>query len=132
MVRRGHAGPAALLALAASFTTGCLGGTLLPSSRGTTRVDSIPSGATVIVMGQVVGTTPVEVPDRLIFPTDFLSSQAELYGRIVLERTGCERAVRSIDLEAANAGIDVELVCESASPPATTPAAPATAPAHEG
>ncbi|MEZ4332131.1 MAG: PEGA domain-containing protein [Myxococcota bacterium] len=83
----------------------------MASSRGTTHVDSRPSGADVFVMGQRVGRTPVDVEDRLVFPVHYPSSLAALYGRIVLERPGCDRIVRTVGLSAANEGLVVDLDC---------------------
>lgn len=77
----------------------------------------------MFVMGEHVGTTPLEIEDRLIFPVQYPSSKAALYGRIVLERTGCERAVRRVDLAAANEGMMViELECADSMPPEAPPA----------
>jgi hypothetical protein len=111
LVRRTVRPGLAVVALVSLVGTACLGGSLVASSRGTTRVESVPSGAEVFVMGERLGTTPLEVEDRLIFPVSYPSTKAELYGRVVLQREGCEAVARLVDLRAANEGLVVELVC---------------------
>lgn len=108
-----RAGVCRIAALAGTALLGgaCLAGSLVTSSRGTTHVDSRPSGADVFVMGEHVGRTPLDVEDRSIFPVHYPPSLAALYGRIVLERPGCDRVVRTVDLRAANEGIVVDLHC---------------------
>lgn len=96
---------------AAGLATACLGGSLLASSGSTTRVESVPPGAEVFVMGESLGVTPLEVDDRLVFPVDYPRDRADLYGKIVLRKEGCETVVRSLDLRAANEGIVEELHC---------------------
>jgi hypothetical protein len=83
----------------------------LPSSRGTTRVDSIPSGAEVFVMGNRVGTTPLEVEDARVYPVQYPSELAPLYGKLVLRHPGCEELVQNLDLRAANEGVVAHLGC---------------------
>lgn len=99
--------------VAALVHAGCIGGRLLAPSSGVTRVDSIPQGAEVFVMGESVGVTPLEIEDRLIYPVSYPAARAALYGRVVLEHAGCERTSRPIDLAAANDGVVVELRCEA-------------------
>jgi hypothetical protein len=62
-------------------------------------------------MGVLVGKTPLEVEDRLVFPVAYPRDKADLYGKIVLRHEGCETVVRSLDLRASNEGLVVELDC---------------------
>lgn len=110
------------------LATACLGGSLLASSRDTTRVESNPPGAEVYVMGERLGTTPLEVEDRLVYPVHYPREKAELYGRIELRKDGCETTVRALDLRASNEGLVVELRCAETPP---TPLAPGGGPLSE-
>lgn len=111
------------IALAVVVQAGCLGGSIVASSRGVTRVDSIPQGAQVFVMGERVGVTPVEIEDRLIFPVTYPAERAALYGRVVLEHEGCEPTSRAIDLTATNEGTTIELSCDASAATSSDPPA---------
>jgi hypothetical protein len=126
-------------AAAAAFSAGgCLGGSLFVSGSGSTRVESVPTGAEVYVMGERLGTTPLDVADARLFPVHYPRELSDLYGKVVLRHPGCEELVRAVDLQAANEGISASLVCgdtdadgdrPSAEAPADRAAAPPTRPA---
>ncbi len=92
----------------------CLGGRLVASSSGSTRVESVPAGAEVFAMGERLGTTPLDVEDARVFPVHYPRELAPVYGKIVLRHPGCEDLVRDLDLRAANEGIVAQLACPGA------------------
>jgi len=103
----------------------------MPSSSSTTRVESIPSGAEVFAMGSRVGTTPLEVEDTRVYPVQYSSELAPLYGKLVLRHPGCDELVQNLDLRAANEGVVAHLVCGGAdrhadAPPTNSPDAART------
>jgi hypothetical protein len=106
-----------------------MGGSPVVSSSGSTHVDSIPSGAEVFVLGERLGTTPLDVPDARIFPIHYPRELSGLYGKVVLRHPGCEELVRAVDLRATNQGISAQLACAHAAGPGDGGgAAPAAAP----
>lgn len=50
------------------------------------KVDSVPTGAEVYVMGDKVGVTPLEISRKDVFPNTYPSNKESLYGRIILKR----------------------------------------------
>jgi hypothetical protein len=110
--RRARIGTRAAVVFASALTlSGCLGGSLLPSSRSTTHVDSVPSGAEVLAMGERLGITPLEVDDASVYPVSYPREKASLYGKLVLRHPGCEDFEQALTLEAANRGVVAKLVC---------------------
>lgn len=82
-----------------------------------TPVESSPSGAEVFVMGERVGTTPLELDDSLAFPLSYPPERRALYGKVVLRHEGCEEWQAPLSVKAARYGIVAELDCE----PGVTP-----------
>lgn len=113
MTRRRLAG-GVLDLLALAMLSAC-GGVLFPSSRGTTHVESVPSGAEVFVMGERVGVTPLELEDARAFPMRYSPEQRALYGRVVLRKEGCREYVVPLSVEALNHGIVAQLDCGGSS-----------------
>jgi hypothetical protein len=105
---------------------GCLGGSPLVSGGGSTRVESVPSGAEVFVMGERLGITPLAVADARIFPIQYPRELSALYGKVLLRHPGCEDLVRAIDLRATNEGLNGILACGGAAEPSDR-GAPASA-----
>ena len=99
------------------------------------RVDSVPGGAEVFVIGELIGTTPLTLSERDIYPNWYPDEQAHLYGMVVLRKAGCAEHARRIGLDDIEAGIEVRLDCgrhavAEVQPPVSEPA-PAAAPAAD-
>jgi hypothetical protein len=122
-------GTVGLLALALALGSGCGGAALFPSSDGRTRVDSVPDGADVFVMGERLGATPLDLDDARAFPLRYPAEQRALYGKVVLRHEGCREYVAPLSVDAANHGIVAELDCDE--PGAAGVSAPSAAPAGE-
>jgi hypothetical protein len=96
------------------------------------RVESVPGGAEVFVIGGRIGTTPLTLSERDIYPNWYPDDQAHLYGTIVLRMAGCREYARRVGLDDIEAGIEARLDCgqdtvAEAQPPPPGPA-PAAAP----
>ena len=92
------------------------------------KVDSVPVGASVLVMGEVMGQTPMSLRKREVFPHLFAPQNQHLYGHIKLTYPGCEPFVTSVSSDIVSNGLKARLNCDN--PPPLTPAQPAkTSPA---
>ena len=90
---------------------GCSGTTLFTSSK-YVHVTSEPPGATVYVMGDLVGETPLEIDQRDLFPTVYDQSKQDVYGTILFKKRGCEDSNQPVGMNAGATGIKAKLVCE--------------------
>lgn len=91
------------------------------------RVDSVPGGAEVFTIGGRVGTTPLTLSERDIYPNWYPDAQAQLYGMIVLRKAGCAEYTRRVGREDIARGIEAQLDCGQdevvpLTPPAAEPA----------
>lgn len=93
---------------------GC-SGTAFVSSSETVPVTSEPSGATVYVMGDLLGETPLVINQRDLFPTVYDQSKQDIYGTILFKKTGCEDHSQPVGMHAGATGINAKLVCEEES-----------------
>ncbi|MEN8178957.1 MAG: PEGA domain-containing protein [Pseudomonadota bacterium] len=90
---------------------GC-SGTAFVSSGQAVSVTTEPPGATVYVMGDPVGNTPLEISQRDIFPTVYDQSKQDIYGTILFKKRGCEDLIHPVGMN-VGAGIKVKLDCGS-------------------
>ncbi len=75
------------------------------------KVDSVPSGAEVYVMGDKVGVTPLEISRKDVFPNTYPGNKESLYGRIMLRKEGCSDYTRTVSGEITNSGLHAKLDC---------------------
>ncbi len=108
---------AAALAL---LVSGTLGAQALQV--GTLRVESVPSGADVELIGGKVGITPLTVIERDIYPNNYPDARADLYGTVTLRHAGCEPLRHRVTLSDLKQDLHLRLDCT------TTPAQPALPP----
>jgi len=108
------------LALVPLLITGCSGG-LGKGLPDTIAVQSEPPGAAVIVMGQELGTTPLAIPVKTVFPAAYAPELEAHYGRIMMKKSGCSDYVTTVDGNVLGRGLKVQLECTAtaAAPPAT-------------
>lgn len=106
--------------------TGLAGCTGLGSIAGndTLSIESTPPEATVFVMEEAVGKTPIELSQQTLFPSTYAPDKQHLYGQVILRKPGCEDHEARISSSAIARGLQVTLKCgEVAKQVATTPSA---------
>ncbi|MDH5785120.1 MAG: hypothetical protein OEZ16_05845 [Chromatiales bacterium] len=96
--------------LAASLTA-CGGNSLLPSQQQSFSVDSLPPGASVIIMDEAVGQTPITLTAHQVFPQNFDHSKQHLYGRVELHYPGCKPFITAISGQILSSGLNARLEC---------------------
>lgn len=112
--------PLALFALA--FMAGCSvvgddAAKLFPSAADSSIIiDSVPPGATVLVMDKNVGTTPIRINRNDVFPLTYPREKESLYGMVTLKRTGCSDFTRTVSAKIMDRGLHAELDCNGAKP----------------
>ena len=75
------------------------------------RVETQPSGATVYVMGEAVGVTPLEITQNQLYPAAYDAGKTELYGKIVIRKPACEAFSQRIKYQDFPKGLQVTLKC---------------------
>lgn len=112
---------------AALLIGGCTGDRLLIADTSQFQVNSEPQGATVIVMGKAVGTTPMTLESKSVFPTSYPAALENQYGTVTLQHTGCEEYHKRVSNRILDSGLEAKLNC------AATPIhrAESTSPSHD-
>jgi hypothetical protein len=105
-----------LLLISACSSSGGVGSYFPAAGNIPIKVESIPSGADVYVMGEKIGVTPVEISRTLVFPNTYPSEKESLYGRIILKKEGCFDFTRTVSAEVGNAGLHAKLDCAAPNP----------------
>ncbi len=100
---------------------GCSGNSLLPSSNDNFQVDSVPVGASVIVLGEAVGQTPITLSTRDVFPQSYDQDKQHLYGRVELAYPGCESSLTTVSSRVLGHGLKVKLKCGDTTQTPETP-----------
>lgn len=125
--RRRSLAVAALLGALGAVPAGAAG----PALR-TLRIESVPPGVEVALIGGTAGYTPLTIGERAIYPNDYPDNRAHLYGTVTLRRAGCGTVVHRVTLEDIKRGLKITLDCDAppvvrTAPSTTPPTAPATA-----
>jgi hypothetical protein len=89
----------------------CSGNSLLPSQRDRFEVESTPTGASVRLLGEIVGKTPMSLNTRAVFPQNFPYDKQHLYGRIELSYPGCEPFSTTVSSRIISEGLKARLKC---------------------
>lgn len=103
---------------ATTLLSGCAGDSLMPRSSDHFAVTSEPSGATVYVMGDVAGKTPLELSTSQVFPVTYPYELQSKYGKIELTYPGCEPYRRRVSNSVLANGLKAKLDCPQAAAPA--------------
>jgi hypothetical protein len=74
-------------------------------------VDSEPSGASVYVMGKVLGNTPLVIQHQAVFPTVYAPDQRDLYGMVMLKKDGCQDYLQRVNNTVLKKGVKAKLDC---------------------
>jgi len=75
------------------------------------KVESVPTGADVYVMGAKAGVTPIEISRKDVFPNLYPNSKELLYGRITVKKEGCSDYTRTVSADISNNGLHAKLDC---------------------
>lgn len=103
--------------IATTLLSACAGDSLTPRSGNSFAVDSQPSGATVYVMGQEVGTTPLVLKANQVFPITYPSELHSKYGLVELRHAGCQPYIRTVSTDILSDGLKARLDCEQPAAP---------------
>jgi hypothetical protein len=91
------------------------------------KIESVPSGADVYVMGEKVGVTPLQINHKDVFPNTYPRDKEPVYGRITLKKDGCADFTRTVSGEISNAGLHAKLDCAGIDPAGAVPHSSETA-----
>ena len=78
-------------------------------------VGSEPSGASVYVMGKVLGSTPLVVRHQDVFPVVYTPDQQDLYGMVILKKDGCQDYLQQVNSTILKRGVKAKLDCTKVS-----------------
>lgn len=95
---------------------------------GKLRIESVPTAAEVELIGGKVGTSPLAVSERDIYPNSYPDARADLYGTVTLRHAGCEPLRHRVTLSDLKQDLHLRLDCGAAATQAALPPLP-TAPA---
>jgi len=76
------------------------------------RIDSDPAGAAVSSITGKLGVTPLTIGERDIYPNTYPDEKFDLYGKVVISKSGCKTVTRRITLDDSKKGLDVQLDCK--------------------
>jgi len=74
-------------------------------------IESEPTGAAVYAMGEQVGVTPLVIRQEVVFPMNYDPAKRDLYGTVLLRKTGCQDYRQHVSVDAYRFGIKAKLAC---------------------
>ncbi|MGA8147171.1 MAG: PEGA domain-containing protein [Gallionellaceae bacterium] len=80
------------------------------------KIESDPSGASVYVMGEKVGVTPLKISRKDVFPITYPKEKESLYGTVTLKKAGCSDFTKTVNSEITNVGLNAQLDCGGMKP----------------
>jgi len=80
------------------------------------RIEAIPAGATVSTIVGKRGVTPLSITERDIYPNTYPDAKVELYGKVVISKSGCKTVTRRVALDDIKHGLDIQLDCTESTP----------------
>ncbi|MBT3203673.1 MAG: SHOCT domain-containing protein [Gammaproteobacteria bacterium] len=89
----------------------CSGIPLLSEHKNNIPVDSIPTGASIYVMGKFHSTTPSVVNQYSIHPITYNKEDESLYGRITIKHEGCQEKSVIVNSQIISSGLKTTLDC---------------------
>ncbi len=100
-------------------------GSMFPSAgKKLIKIDSDPPGATVYVMGEARGVTPLQISNTDFFPNLYPREKQSLYGKVTLKKAGCTDVTRAVSADVIDAGLRAKLDCGDLNPSGATANAP--------
>ncbi len=88
------------------------------------KIESLPSGADVYVMGEKVGTTPLKLDQKAVFPNQYPKDKESFYGKVTLKKAGCSDYTKTVNSKIIEVGLRAKLDCGQNSPEAQQGSAP--------
>ncbi len=83
----------------------------MPKNNNEVHVNSEPTGASVYVMGKLVGTTPTVVNVSTVYPVTYSQENEQYYGRITLMHESCSDRTITISSRMISNGLKEKLDC---------------------
>lgn len=80
------------------------------------RIQSVPPGADVYVMGEKVGMTPLKLDQKAVFPNTYPKEKESLYGKVTLKKAGCSDYVKTVNSKIMDVGLKATLDCGQSAP----------------
>ena len=80
------------------------------------RIESTPAGAAVSTIVGKRGVTPLSITERDIYPNSYPDAKVDLYGKVVISKSGCKTATRRVTLNDIKHGLDIQLDCMEPTP----------------
>lgn len=84
---------------------------------GSLRIESVPTGAEVELIGGRAGVTPLVIGERDIYPNDYPDARADMYGMVELRHPGCQPLQHRVTLTDVKQGLRLNLDCGLPAPP---------------
>lgn len=106
-----------VLSFAFMALTGCSGNGLIHKNNQTLTIESTPAGASVHVMEENVGLTPMQLRLERIFPLVYDNHQQPLYGKVLLKKRGCRDYLVTVSSHLISEGLRARLDCDRNSHP---------------
>lgn len=101
-----------------------LGNLIQSNSNNPIKIESTPTGADVYVMGQKVGTTPLKIEQKDVFPNNYSKDKQDLYGKVTLKKAGCSDYTKTVNSKIIEVGLKAKLDCGQNAPEAQQGSAP--------
>lgn len=89
----------------------CGGNGLMLKNNSEIPVISEPSAASVYVMGKLIGTTPMVVSIKSVYPVTYAQEDTKNYGRITLRHKSCADQVLTVSAQMISDGVKAKLDC---------------------
>ncbi len=108
------------LSLLTASLCACSGNSLLTGQQRSFQVDSVPVGASVLVLGEAMGQTPLTLHTRDVFPQSYAHDKQHLYGRVEIRHPGCKTFTTTVSSRIISHGLNARLECDEkpTAPPA--------------
>lgn len=84
---------------------------LINSDHNKLSVSSTPSGASVYIMGELQGETPLVINVTKLYPVTYSKENKSLYGRIALMHEGCDDVFIKVTNEMSGSTLKQNLNC---------------------
>ena len=93
------------------LVSACSGNSLSLKNSNEIHVNSEPSGASVYVMGKLLGTTPTVIKVSAVYPVTYSQENEQYYGRITLMHESCSDRTITISSRMLSDGLKAKLDC---------------------
>lgn len=103
---------AAVICIPALLAQGCAGPNVSKKNAKQIEIASDPAGATVLVDGSEIGSTPLSVVPGEVFRSGFVGLSYRYYGRLILKKPGCEEKVIEVNDAVLAGDVRANLECD--------------------